>query len=91
MRRVLAFIQCTIDDVRIIGAENLTDIYTWIDAAYALNPDMRRQTGGTILMGVGVIHGKSSKQRFNVKSSTEAELVGVNEYMPYNIWLFMFM
>ena len=42
-------------------------------------------------MGVGVIHGKSGKQKLNVKSSTEAELVGVSEYLPYNIWLMMFM
>jgi hypothetical protein len=26
-----------------------------------------------------------------VKSSTEAELVGVSEYIPYNIWLLMFL
>ena len=91
LRRVLAFIQCTINDVRIIGAQSLTDIYTWIDAAYAVNPDMRSQTGGTMSMGIGIIHGKSGKQRLNVKSSTEAELVGVSEYLPYNIWLLLFM
>ena len=90
LRRVLAFVQCTIDDIRIIGAENLNDIYTWIDAAYAVNPDARSQTGGAIPMGVGIIHGKSGKHRLNVKSSTEVELVGVSEYLPYNIWLLMF-
>ena len=42
-------------------------------------------------MGVGVLHGKSSKQKLKVKRSTEAELVGVNEYLPYNIWLLNFM
>lgn len=42
-------------------------------------------------MGVGIIHGKSGKQKLNVKSSTEVELVGVSEYLPYNIWLMMFM
>ena len=88
---MLAFVQCTIDDIRIIGAENLNDIYTWIDAAYAVNPDMMSQTGGAMSMGVGIIHGKSGKQRLNVKSSTEAELVGVSEYLPYNIWLLMFL
>ena len=42
-------------------------------------------------MGIGNLHGKSSKQRLNVKISTEAELVGVSEYIPYNIWLLLFM
>ena len=42
-------------------------------------------------MGYGLLHGKWSKQKINVKSSTESELVGVSEYFPYNIWLMMFM
>ena len=63
----------------------------WIDAAYAVNPDMKSQTGKTVSIGTGVIHGKCSKQKLNVKSSTEAELVGVSEYIPYNIWLLYFM
>ena len=41
--------------------------------------------------GWGLIHGRSSKQKLNTKSSTEAELVGVSEYLPYNIWLINFM
>ena len=42
-------------------------------------------------MGWGIMHGKSSKQKLNTKSSTEAEIVGVSEYIPYNIWLINFM
>ena len=41
--------------------------------------------------GQGVIHAKSSKQKLNVKSSTECEIVGTSEYCPYNIWHMMFM
>ena len=41
--------------------------------------------------GLGTIHAKSSKQKLNTKSSTEAELVGVSEYLPYNIWILMFL
>ena len=43
------------------------------------------------LYGIFFLHGKSSKQKINVKSYTEVELVGVSEYLPYNIWLLMFM
>ena len=91
LRRVIAFIKVTIDDKRIIGASHLSSIFMWIDAAYAVNPDMKSQTGGTMSMGIGVLHRKCSKQKLNVKSSTEAELVGVSEYIPYNIWLLSFM
>ena len=91
LRRVIAYIQCTIDDVRIIGATDLTTIFTWIDAAYAVNPEMKSQTGGAMSMGVGVLHANCSKQKLNVKSLTEAELVGASEYIPYNLWLILFL
>jgi hypothetical protein len=29
---------------------------------------------------------KSAKQKLNTKSSTEAELVGASDYLPYPIW-----
>ena len=42
-------------------------------------------------MGYGLLHGNSSKQKINLKSSTVAELVGVSEYLSYNILFLMFM
>ena len=40
-------------------------------------------------MGYGIMHGKSSKQKINVKSSTESELVRMGEYVPYNTLFFI--
>ena len=91
LRRVVAYINCTIDDIRVICATSLTDIYTWIDDAYAVNPDMKSQTGGAISLGMGVLHAKSTKQKLNVKSFTEAKLAGSREYLPYYLWLLIFM
>ena len=81
----------TIDDVRIIGETSLEDLFTLIDESYTVHENMRSDTGGTMSMGWGVIHVKSSKQKLNTKSSTEAEVVGVSDYMPYNIWVVMFL
>ena len=81
----------TIDDKRIIGARMLSELYTQIDAAYAIHDNMRGHTGGAISMGYGLIHGKSSKQKINTKSFTELELVLAAEYIPYNLWLLMFL
>ena len=41
--------------------------------------------------GLGMIHARSSKQKLNTKSSTESEIVGLSEYIPYNIWINNFM
>ena len=42
-------------------------------------------------MGVGTFHARLSKQKLNMKSSTETELVGVSEYLPFNIWAVNFL
>eukprot|EP00957_Ditylum_brightwellii_P143410 10925329-Ditylum_brightwellii.AAC.1 len=65
LKRMLGFVKHTIDDIHIIGTEILTDLYTWIDAAYAVHPNMRSQTGGAMSFGVGIVHGKSIKQKLN--------------------------
>ena len=48
--------------------------------------DMRGHTGGLMSMGHGVIHSKSSKQKLNTKSSTELEVVGASDYIPWILW-----
>ena len=91
LRRVIAYVKYTIDDIRIIEASSLSDILTWIDEAYVVNPDMKSKTGGAMSLGLGVLHTKGNKQKLNVKSFTEAELAASSDYIPYNIWLLMFM
>ena len=63
----------------------------WVDASYAVHPNMRSHTGGALSFGTGILHGKSSKQKLNTKSSTEAELVAVSDYIPYHIWMINFL
>ena len=55
-----------------------------------MNPSLRSHTGGVMSMGYGMIHCRSSKQNLNTKSTTESELVGTSEYMPFNTWIVTF-
>ena len=84
-KRVLSWLKVNIDDKRIIVAENPTDIYMWIYAAYVVHGNMRSHTGGAISMGNGVLHEKASVQRLNTKSFTESDMFSVSEYLPYNL------
>ena len=79
-----------IDDVRVIGSDILSKICAWINAVYRVTDDMKSQTGGAMSLGLGMSHGKSVKQKSNVKSSTEAELVGVSDYLLCNMYLMIF-
>ena len=91
LRRVLQYLNQTIEDVRVIGCEDMDNLYTWIDAAYGVWTNMRSQTGGCMSLGLGMIHCKSSKQKLNTKTSTESEIVAMSDYLPYNIWFKNFM
>ena len=88
--RNLDYLAITLDDVQIIGASSLDNLYMWVDASYATHPNMRSHTGGAMSFGTGIIQRKSSKQKLNTKSSTEAELVPVSDYIHYHIWIINF-
>ncbi len=60
-------------------------MYTWVDASYAVHPDMRSHTGEAISFGVGALNMMSRKQRLNTTSSTEAVVVGTSDYVLKNI------
>ena len=89
--RAMSWLYQTADDVRIIGADNLHEMLTFIDSAHAVHPNMRGHTGGLTTFGTGIIDQKSSKQKMNTRSSTETEVVGTSEYLPKNIFFEMFM
>jgi hypothetical protein len=70
-----------------LEANSMTVIKWWIDALYAVHPDMRSHTGGgTMMMGKGSAYSSSIRQKLNTRSSTEAELVGVNDMMSMVLW-----
>jgi hypothetical protein len=88
---VAQYIKGTIDMPRILGADAMTSLVTWVDASYAVHPDMRSHTGGCMSFGTGVLTPKSMKQKLNTKSSTEAETVGGSDYVPNVIWTELFL
>ena len=91
LKRALEFVNDTIDDWFILGADHLTMMKTWVDASYAVHPDMKSHTGGCISFGRGSLMNKSTKQNLNSKSSTEAEIIGASDYLPNTIWMRMFL
>ena len=45
LRRIIACVKFTKDDLRIIGANDLSQIFTWIDTAYDVHDDVKSQIG----------------------------------------------
>ncbi len=63
----------------------------WIDGSFAVHPNMRGHTEGGLSMGRGFPIVNSTKQKLNTRSSTESEIVGVDDCMPAICWTRYFM
>ena len=90
LKCILQYVYGTLNIKRILSVELFTNMNIFVDALHACHENMRGQTGGCISMGYGVLHARSSKQGLNSKSSTETELIGGSNYLPYVLWYIYF-
>ena len=63
----------------------------YLDAAFAVHPDMKSHTGAFMTLGYGATSPTSSKQKTNSRSSTEAELVSLDDIIAKVLWARQFM
>ena len=70
----------------ILSADGSGVLMWYVDASFAVHPNMRSHTGGGLTMGRGFPIVSSTKQKLNTRSSTESELVGVDDMMPIVVW-----
>ena len=73
-----------------LEATSMSVIHWWIDASFAAHTDYKSHTGACLSFGRGCPVNISSKQKINTRSSTEAELVGVNDAMALVLWCRLF-
>ena len=87
MKQVLQYVNHTLDDYLTIGANSMTRMDVYIDAAYGVHMDMKEgHTGECISLGRGTLMSKPSKQKLNTKSLTEMEVAGCSDYTPSALW-----
>jgi hypothetical protein len=70
----------------ILSAASTGILKWWVDGSFAVHPGMRGHTGGGLSLGRGFPIVSSTKQKLNTRSSTETELVGVDDCMPAICW-----
>ena len=79
------------DEIVTIGIEDIGLMRKFVDASYAVHNNMRSHTGGSITFGIEVFCSASEKQKLNAKSSNEAELVRVSEFLPKVLYVDLFL
>jgi hypothetical protein len=76
----------------LILSANGSGILKWyVDASFAVHPNLRGHSGGGLTLGRGFPIVGSTKQKLNTKSSTETEIVGADDFMPAICWTRYFM
>jgi hypothetical protein len=91
LKRVIQYLRGTQDLNLTLEADSTHVVKWWVDAAFAVHRDMRSQTGMTMSLGKGSVYASSLRQKLNTRSSTEAELVGVDDAMGMILWTRLFL
>jgi hypothetical protein len=91
LNRLLKYLNGTREDKLILSADDPHVIKWFVDSAFAVHPDFKSHTGATMSYGGGAPQSISRKQKLNTRSSTEAELVGVDDASVMILWTKLFM
>jgi hypothetical protein len=84
--RVLGFLKGTVNDILTLEADDENTLTWYVDAAFAAHADMKSHTGSVFTMGKGAIASGSSKQKVNSRSSTESEIVAMDDRLSKVLW-----
>ncbi len=86
LEHLIQYFRSTVDLPLTLGAKTGGVLNWYIDASFAVHSNMRGHTGGGLTMGRGFPIVSSNKQKLNTQSSTESELVRVNDMMSSILW-----
>ena len=86
LTRLIRYLWHTLHMCLVLGKDDSDIVRWWIDASYAVHPDMRGHTGATMSLGNGSVFSGSWKQKLVTRSSTESEVVGVFDVLPQVLW-----
>lgn len=77
--RLMGFLKGTVGEVLTLQADDNMKMIWSIDVAFAVHNDMKSHTGAVMSFGNGALCSSSTKQKVNARSSTEAELIGLDD------------
>jgi hypothetical protein len=74
-----------------ITCADMSKLTWYVDGSYATHADMRGQSGAILVTGNSAVLFRSNKQKINTRSSTETELIAVDDALPTIQWTTNFM
>ena len=86
LKRLLKYLKGTLYLKLTLRVDSMNTISWWVDASYGAHMDLKGHTGMVMSLGRGACMSSSKGQKLNVRSSTEGELVGIDDVMPKMMW-----
>ena len=83
--RVIKYLHGMIDMLLHLQGDGLGVIKWYVNASYAVHPDMKGHTRGTLLLGKGSVYSTSTKKKLVTHSSMESKVIGVHDVLPQTI------
>jgi hypothetical protein len=90
LRRVLKYLNRTKHMKLILCIDDLSKIMWWVDASDWTHEDCRGYTGAMMSLGGGAVISSLRTQKINTKSSTESELVAIDDALTTILWTLYF-
>jgi hypothetical protein len=86
LKRVLKYLKGTKHLKLVLEVDKIGFVKWWVDASHNVHDNCKGHTGGMMSLGRGANISMSRKHKTNVQSSTEAELVGIDDVLPSVLW-----
>ena len=84
--RLVRYVRATIHLPLIVGCDGTGNMVWSINASFAVHTNMKKHTGYCMSLGIGSPLSGLSTQKVNTRSSTESELVGVDDAIGFVEW-----
>jgi hypothetical protein len=91
LMRVMKYLNGTRNEYLTLSADDLRVVKWYVDASFAVHPDFKSHTGAVMTLGKGAMQSIARKQKMNVRSSTEGELVAVDDAATMILWTKLFL
>ena len=84
--RLIRYVQATISLPLILESDDTGNKVWRIEVSFAVHMDTKSHTGYCLTLGIGSPISESLGQKLNTRSSTESELVGVDDVIGFLEW-----
>ena len=86
LKHCIKYFRATVNLLLILGADGTGILKCYVDASFAVHANMQGYTGGALMMGQGFPIVSLTKHKINTQSSTESQLVGVDDMISLILW-----